>query len=121
MLGDRQTVIGFYHTNPRVSLVEAGEKGRRQGAIGAFTQKIKKTLADPGHSRRTWVCRESAIINELEFNPRPAGFARIRRTSDTVEKLRQRIADLEEKLKGKQPPTCPSDREEILEIPSTRI
>jgi hypothetical protein len=61
---------------------------------------------------------KSAILHELEFNPKPGWIrADIVPSSDAVEKLKQKIADLEERLKkrkfsGAQP--FPDGAEKVL-------
>lgn len=92
-------VIGFYHKNPNnlpgVKL-ESTDEGRER--LKAFTEKIKKKLCRPWNSAaELGSAVKSAILNELEYNPQP-GWIRADQVqnSPAVERLKQRIADLEE-------------------------
>lgn len=95
-------VLGFYHSNPETLPVSKSEKtdlGR--DSLKRFTDKIKKRICRPWSSAaELGSAVKSAIIHELEFNPKP-GWVRADAitSSDQVEKLKQRIADLEERLK----------------------
>lgn len=110
-------VIGFYHREPGSipgSKLESADKARAR--LRVFTKKVKGTVCRP------WVTPDelgsavkSAILHELEFNPKP-GWIRADAvpTSDVVEKLKQRVADLEEQLKRparKTPVTQDGDRQ----------
>lgn len=95
-------VIGFYHKDPDNlpgAKLEQTDEGREH--LNTFTEKMKKRLC------RSWSSPaelgsavKSAIINELEFNLQ-LGWIRANtvQTSPVAEKLKQRIADLEEELK----------------------
>lgn len=95
-------VIGFYHRDLNAlpgAKLESRDEARAK--LGDFTKKIKARLCRP------WLTPaelgsgvKSAILNELEFNPRP-GWVRADSvfTPEGVEKLKQRVADLEEQLK----------------------
>ena len=95
-------VIGFFHKNPDSlpgTKLERTDAGRER--LRAFTEKIKKRLCRPwGTAAELGSAVKSAIINELEFNPKPGWIrADAMPSFEAVEKLRQRIADLEERLK----------------------
>ena len=119
-------VIGFYHKSPDNlpgAKLEKTDAGRER--LKSFTEKIKKRLCRPWSSpAELGSAVKSAILNELEFNPKP-GWIRADSvpSSDAVDKLKQKIADLEERLKKKQKPfgklSLP-DGEEIVPI-SVRI
>jgi hypothetical protein len=97
-------VIAFYHRNIENltrSKLEKTDVGQQK--LATFVEKIKQRVC------RAWETPaelgsavKSAILNELEFNPQP-GWVRadLLLTTDTVTKLKQRIADLEEALKDK--------------------
>lgn len=95
-------VIGFYYKNPdnlRGSQLEKTSKGRKQLAV--FTSKVKSKVCRPWTSpAELGSAVKSAVLNELEFNPKP-GWVRANDmpSTEVVDKLKQRIADLEEKLK----------------------
>lgn len=95
-------VIGFYHKSPDSlpgAKLEKTDAGREH--LKALTEKVKKRLCRPwGSPAELGSAVKSAILHELEFNPKP-GWMRADAvpSSDAVEKLKQRIADLEEKLK----------------------
>lgn len=99
-------VIGFYHRDPNSlpgSKLETGDKARAK--LTAFVKKVKNRLCRP------WTTPEelgsavkSAILNELEFNPRPGWIrADVATPGEAVDRLKQRIADLEERLKRAAP------------------
>jgi hypothetical protein len=95
-------VIGFYHKSPETLPVSKSEKtdaGREQ--LRKFTEKVKKKLCRPWTSAaELGSAVKSAILHELEFNPKPGWIrADAIASSDQVERYRQRIADLEERLK----------------------
>lgn len=95
-------VIGFYHKSPENlpgTKLEKNDDGRER--LKSFTEKIKKKLCRPWNSSaELGSAVKSAILHELEFNPKPGWIrADIVPSSDTVEKLKQKIADLEEKVK----------------------
>jgi hypothetical protein len=95
-------VLGFIHLNTQDlagSKLEKTDAGKQK--LELFSQKVKGLLcrhwssaADLGSAVK------SAILHELEFDPKP-GWVRADAVpaSDTVEKLKQKIADLEERLK----------------------
>lgn len=95
-------VIGFYHKSPDSlpgAKLEKTDAGRER--LKALTEKIKKRLCRPWSSpAELGSAVKSAILHELEFNPKP-GWMRADAvpSSDAVGKLKQRIADLEERLK----------------------
>ena len=95
-------VIGFYHRNPESlpqSKCEKTDAGRER--LKSFTDKVKRRLCRPWNSSaELGSAVKSAIIHELEFNPQP-GWVRADAvtSSEHVDKLKQRIADLEERLK----------------------
>jgi hypothetical protein len=97
-------IIGFYHKNPDSlpgAKLERTDAGRER--LKSFTEKIKRRLCRPWSSAaELGSAVKSAILNELEFNPK-AGWIRADAipSSAAVEKLKQRIADLEERLKKK--------------------
>lgn len=113
-------VIGFYHRDidslPGTKL-EAKDSGRDH--LRAFIEKVKQRVCRPYSTSSDLASAvKSAILNELEFTPRP-GWVRADMvpTSDTVERLKQRIADLEEKLKKKEPETFkPKQDVEVLNV-----
>lgn len=111
-------VIGFYHRDldslPGKKL-QSGDDARAK--LATFAKKVKERLC------RGWSTPEelgsavkSAILNELEFNPRP-GWIRADAvpSSEGVEKLKQRIADLEEQLKKRTNAKAPARRPESKE------
>lgn len=118
----RKPIIGLVHKNIKSLTVEKSEeKAASKKKLLAFTEKVKQRVS------RFWVTPadlgsavKSAIFHELEFTPRP-GWVRadVVPTSDTVEKLKQRIADLEEKLKHKKavPKDVLPESEDAFEIP----
>lgn len=95
-------VIGFYHKSPDNlpgSKLEKTDSGRDR--LKKFTEKVKGKLCRPWASpAELGSAVKSAILSELEFNPKP-GWIRADAvpSSEAVEKLKQKIADLEEKLK----------------------
>lgn len=95
-------VIGFYHKSPEDlpgTKLEKTDEGRKR--LKAFTDKIRNKLCRPWSSpAELGSAVKSAILNELEFNPKPGWIrADAAPSSESVEKLKQKIADLEEKLK----------------------
>jgi hypothetical protein len=114
-------IIAFCHANIELLIgakLEKHDAGKER--LLKFTQKVKQRLC------RFWKSPaelgsavKSAIFNELEFNPQP-GWIRANSAPDQqmVLKLKQRIADLEERLKKKQwlPNNLPQDAE-VLKIP----
>lgn len=97
-------VIGFYHSSVETLPLSKSEKtdaGRER--LRRFADKVKKRLCRPWSSAaELGSAVKSAIIHELEFNPKP-GWVRADAMipSEQTEKLKQRIADLEERLKRK--------------------
>jgi hypothetical protein len=95
-------VIGFYHRNPDSlpgTKLEHTDRGR--GCLRAFTEKVKRRLCRSWNSpAELGSAVKSAIISELELNPQP-GWIRVNevQSSPMVERLKQRIADLEEERK----------------------
>jgi hypothetical protein len=95
-------VIGFCHKSPETLpgiKLDKDDKGRQQFKL--FAEKVKKKLC------RFWTSSadlgsavKSAILHELEYNPKP-GWVRadVVPNSQMVDKLKQRVADLEEKIK----------------------
>ncbi|TAK98755.1 MAG: DUF4062 domain-containing protein [Verrucomicrobia bacterium] len=113
-------VIGFYHKNPDSlpgSKLEKTDAGRER--LKAFADKVKKKLCRPWNSpAELGSAVKSAVLHELEFNPRP-GWIRADAVldSDAVEKLKQKIADLEERLKKRKVPpttTFPDGAESVV-------
>ncbi len=115
-------VIGFYHKSPDSlpgAKLEKTDAGRER--LKSFTEKIKKRLCRPWSSpAELGSAVKSAILNELEFNPKP-GWIRADAipSSAAVEKLKQRIADLEERLKKQKSASRPAFAagEERIRIP----
>ena len=95
-------VLGFYHANPEeipAKKIEKDDSGKR--AHAAFVAKVKARLCRPWLTpSELGSAVKSAILNELEYNPRP-GWIRADSVPnpDAVDKLKQKIADLEEQLK----------------------
>lgn len=112
-------VIGFYHNNLETLPLAKSEKteaGRER--LKRFAEKVKKRVCRPWTSAaELGSAVKSAILNELEFNPKP-GWVRADAMipSEHTEKLKQRIADLEEKLKKKQLPKVAEAKEEGIKI-----
>jgi len=114
-------VIGFYHKDPKILSVAKSEdtdKGKKR--LKVFTEKVKKRLC------KSWVSADelssavkSAIFNQLETNPQP-GWVRadVLPASDAVDKLKQRVAYLEGKLKQRKPiaPKALFDKGQTIEI-----
>lgn len=107
-------VIGFYHRNPQSlpgSRIEETDKGKER--LRAFTEKVKERLC------RSWSSPaelgsavKSAIFSELELTPQP-GWIRADAvpSSEAIEKMKQRIADLEEQLKKQRKATARANSE----------
>jgi uncharacterized small protein (DUF1192 family) len=95
-------VIGFYHENPDSLPIARREKtGADRKRLKAFMEKVRKKLCRPWNSAADLGSAvKSAILSELEFNAQP-GWIRADAVPSlgAVEKLKQRIADLEEELK----------------------
>ncbi|NBV23202.1 MAG: DUF4062 domain-containing protein [Proteobacteria bacterium] len=95
-------VIGFYHKSPDTlpgSKLEKTDAGRER--LRKFAERVRSKLCRPWASAaELGSAVKSAILSELEFNPKP-GWIRADAvpSSDAVEKLKQKVADLEEKLK----------------------
>jgi hypothetical protein len=92
-------ILGFYHRDPN-SLpgvkLESTDEGRER--LKMFTEKIKKRLCRPWDSAaELGSVVKSAILHELEYNPKP-GWIRADQVQNSpeIERLKQRIADLEE-------------------------
>jgi hypothetical protein len=100
-----KSIIGFYHRDPMAlsgTKLETSDAGREK--LLAFTQKVRKRLCRAWNSpAELGSAVKSAILSELETNQKP-GWIRAENvpTSDIVEKLKQQIVDLEEKLKEKK-------------------
>jgi hypothetical protein len=123
-------VIGFYHRNPKSlpgSKLEDTDKAKK--LLATFTDKIKKRLCRPwSSSAELGSAIKSAIFSELEIAPQ-SGWIRgdAVPTSQAIEKMKQRIADLEEQLKekklsGKLPSSgklALPEGNEFIEIPIT--
>ncbi|MEN6577106.1 MAG: DUF4062 domain-containing protein, partial [Phycisphaerales bacterium] len=97
-------VVGFYHKNPNslpgTKLEQTDEQRER---LKMFTEKVRSRLCHSWTSAaELGSAVKSAIINELGTNPQP-GWIRANEVqkSPLVQRLKQNIADLEEKLKGK--------------------
>jgi hypothetical protein len=114
-------IIGFYHRS--VGSI-AGEKLDRtdqaRAQLEAFAAKVKSRTCRPWSSaEELGSAVKSAILNELEFNPQP-GWIRADAVPSTelVDKLKQRVADLEEKLKRRPAPatTVPAEQQKSYEI-----
>lgn len=108
-------VIGFYHKSPETLPVSKSEKtdaGRER--LKKFTEKVKKKLCRPWISpAELGSAVKSAILHELEFTPKPGWIrADAIASSDQVEKYKQRIADLEERLKKRTRPEVVAANEE---------
>jgi len=103
-LSIEKPVIGFFHSSPEALSLSKSEKtdlGRER--LKKFTEKVKKRLCRPWTSAaELGSAVKSAILHELEFNPKP-GWVRAdaMAPSDQIEKYKQRIADLEERIKRK--------------------
>jgi hypothetical protein len=95
-------LLGFYHKDPNSlpgTKLESTDEGRDR--LKAFTEKVKKKLCRPWDSAaELGSAVKSAILHELEFNPQP-GWIRADQVqnSPSIERLKQRIADLEEERK----------------------
>jgi hypothetical protein len=95
-------VIGFYHKDPSSlpgTKTEQTDKGRER--LKTFAEKVRKRLC------RSWSSPaelgsavKSAILNELDTNLQP-GWIRSNEVQNSlmVQRLKQRIADLEEKCR----------------------
>ncbi len=114
-------IIGFYHRS--VGSI-AGEKLDRtdqaRAQLEAFAAKVKARTCRPWSSpEELGSAVKSAILNELEFNPQP-GWIRADAVPSTelVDKLKQRVADLEEKLKRRPAPATltPASVEKKYEV-----
>jgi uncharacterized protein DUF4062 len=104
-------VIGFYHKNPDSlpgAKLEKTDAGRE--CLKAFMEKIKKRVCRAwGAPAELGSAVKSAIIHELESNAKPGWIrADAMPSFDAVEKLKQRIADLEERLKKHKSPSRPA-------------
>jgi hypothetical protein len=101
-IGTGKPVIGFYHKDPNSlpgTKLERTDEGRK--CLKAFTEKVKKRLCRSWNSAdELGSAVKSAIISELDLNPQP-GWIRANevQSSPMVERLKQRIADLEEERK----------------------
>jgi len=92
-------VIGFYHRDPNSlpgAKLERTDEGRR--CLKAFTEEVRGKLCRPWSSAdELGSAVKSAIVNEWETNLQP-GWIRADKVQNSpmVERLKQRIADLEE-------------------------
>jgi hypothetical protein len=92
-------VVGFYHKNtnslPGTQLEQSDEQRKR---LKVFTEKVRGRLCHSWTSAaELGSAVKSAIINELMTNPQP-GWIRASevQSSPLVQRLKQRVADLEE-------------------------
>jgi hypothetical protein len=92
-------VIGFFHKNPSSlpgTKLEQSDKGRER--LKAFTEKVRRRLCHSWSSAADLGSAvKSAIVNEWVTNPQP-GWIRANevQNSPLVQRLKQRIANLEE-------------------------
>lgn len=96
-------ILGFYHRDPNSlpgEKLEENDEGRER--LKTFTEKIKKKLCRQWDSAAgLGSAVKSAILHELEYNPKP-GWIRADQVQNSpeIERLKQRIADLEEERRN---------------------
>ncbi len=115
-------ILGFCHKDLEILPVcrtERTDLGKQR--LKAFTKKVRRKMCRPWVSPAELASAvKSAILRELEYNPKP-GWIRADSlpTYDGVEKLKQRIADLEKKIEKQRKENRRgfASGDEVVEIP----